>query len=488
MTRWSLFLLTALAATGATIPGQYIVELESAPAAGMRNGAARTHRARLRTEHDTMRTRLGARRAQVFGETDTVINSVFVQLDGDGALQQVRATPGVKRVYPVREFRHVMDRILLTHKAVDVWAQVGESRAGEGIKVGIIDSGIDVGHPALKGEGFTAPDGSPRATNDSDLAYTNGNVIVARSYVSLLSRRDPDNSARDRVGHGTALAAIIAGARTAGPLATVTGMAPRARIGVYKVFGSPNVNDATSEAALLRAIDDAVADGMDVINLSLGSDLATRLDDDPMVAAVERASRAGVLVIAAAGNNGPGLNTLNSPGTAPSAITVGAVTNSRTFATGVDVAGLGRFASINSSGSTATAPINHGDGGGCDGARSQRARLRGVPRRVTQWPRGAGYARVLHVRREAHQCAERWGSGGDRVCNRGGAGPVHHGHGRGTVPGTDGFPCERADDEGSRGRQHRGDAALFAGRGGNRRRPPQFLFVRGAQRRCVDQA
>lgn len=357
MMRWSMLLFLSLAATGATIPGQFIVELDSAPAAGMRNGAARTHRARLRTEHDTMRTRLSARRAQVFGETETVLNSVFVQLDGDDALRQLRATPGVKRVYPVREFRRVLDRIVLTHKAVDVWAQVGESRAGEGIKVGVIDSGIDVGHPALKGEGFTAPEGFPKVTNDSDLAYTNGKVIVARSYVSLLSRRDPDNSVRDRVGHGTALAAIIAGARTVAPLATIAGMAPRARIGVYKVFGSPNVNDATSEAALLRAMDDAVADGMDVINLSLGSDLATRFEDDPLVAAVERASREGVLVIAAAGNNGPGLNTLNSPGTAPSAITVGAVSNSRNFATGVEVPGLGVFTAVNSSGATATAPI-----------------------------------------------------------------------------------------------------------------------------------
>jgi len=351
-----LFLL-ALAATGATIPGQFIVELDLLPAAGMRNGAARTHRARLRAEHDTMRTRLRARRAQVFGETHTVLNSVFVQLNGDDALEQLRATQGVKRVYPVREFRRVLDRIVLTHKAVDVWAQVGESRAGDGVKVGIIDSGIDIGHPALKGEGFTALEGFPKAANESDLAYTNGKVIVARSYVSLLSRSDPDTSARDRSGHGTALAAIVAGARTAGPLATITGMAPRARIGAYKVFGSPKVNDSTSEAAVLQAIDDAVMDGMDVINLSLGSVLAPRLGDDPLVAAVERASRTGVLVIAAAGNNGPGLNTINSPGTASSAITVGAVTNSRTFSTSVEAAGLGTFAAVNSSGATATAPI-----------------------------------------------------------------------------------------------------------------------------------
>jgi hypothetical protein len=58
------------------------------------------------------------------------------------------------------------------------------------------------------------------------------------------------------------------------------GIAPKAWIGSYKVFGTPGVNDTTSDAAILKAIDDAVADGMDVINLSLGSDLAPRLDED----------------------------------------------------------------------------------------------------------------------------------------------------------------------------------------------------------------
>jgi hypothetical protein len=175
-------------------------------------------------------------------------------------------------------------------------------------------------------------------------------VIVARSYVNLLPSRDTDLSARDRVGHGTALAIIAAGARSAGPLATITGVAPAAWVGNYKVFGTPGINDGTNDAAVLKAIDDAVADGMDIINLSLGDDMAPRLEDDIEVEAIERATRAGVIVVAAAGNNGPGRNTISSPATAPSAIAVGATTNGRLFGSSVSAAGLGSFFAIAANG------------------------------------------------------------------------------------------------------------------------------------------
>ena len=253
-----------------------------------------------------------------------------------------------------------MDRAVLVHKVADAWAQIGGDRAGQGIKVAVIDTGVEVAHPAFQDREMQAPASFPRATSAADEVNTSGKIIVARSYVSMLPRRDPDLSARDRVGHGTALAAVIAGARTAGPLATITGVAPKAWIGNYKVFGTPGFNDAASDAAILKAIDDAVNDGMDVINLSLGSDLAPRLEEDLEVQAIERATRAGVVVVVSAGNNGPGLNTLASPGTAPSAITVGAVTNDRTFAASTEIPGLGSFLAIAGSGPAPAAPLTAG--------------------------------------------------------------------------------------------------------------------------------
>ena len=374
-----LIALLAAVLPAATIPGHYVVELLTPSVAEQAFGVAGSgrppgnrarmaagsaafdsHRSRLRGEQQLMRTRLEQRQARVLGAVDTVANAIFVELMGDDGLAKLRALPGVKRVVPMREFHRVMDRAVLVHKVADAWAQIGGDRAGQGIKVAVIDTGVEVAHPAFQDREMQAPASFPRATSAADEVNTSGKIIVARSYVSMLPRRDPDLSARDRVGHGTALAAVIAGARTAGPLATITGVAPKAWIGNYKVFGTPGFNDTASDAAILKAIDDAVNDGMDVINLSLGSDLAPRLEEDLEVQAIERATRAGVVVVVSAGNNGPGLNTLASPGTAPSAITVGAVTNDRTFAASTEIPGLGSFLAIAGSGPVPAAPLTAG--------------------------------------------------------------------------------------------------------------------------------
>ena len=180
----------------------------------------------------------------------------------------------------MRTVKMLLDRAVMQHKVVEAWSQIGEDRAGAGVKIAIIDSGIAAGHAAFQGSGLTAPDTYPRGYNASDLSYTSGKIIAARSYVGLLRYRDPDSSVRDRIGHGTALAMIAAGGRAAGPLATISGIAPKAYLGVYKVFGTPGYNDDSNDAAIIKAIDDAVSDGMDIINLSLGSDLAPRLADD----------------------------------------------------------------------------------------------------------------------------------------------------------------------------------------------------------------
>src|SRR5439155_3208267 len=113
---------------------------------------------------------------------------------------------------------------------------------------------------------LAVPDGFPKG----DPAYTNHKVIVARSYVSLLPSPD-DASARDHSGHGTAAAMIAAGVRNSGPAGTIVGVAPKAYLGSYKIFGSPGVNDTTTTEVLVKALEDALSDGMDVVALSVGS-------------------------------------------------------------------------------------------------------------------------------------------------------------------------------------------------------------------------
>ena len=119
---------------------------------------------------------------------------------------------------------------------------------------------------------------------------------MARSYVHLLSSDQPefsrpdDFSPRDRVGHGTSVAMIAAGQPVDSPVGTLTGIAPKAFLGNYKIFGSADINEFSNAEAVIRAIDDAVIDGMDVISISFGAVAQFPFDehgnacsDDPQV-------------------------------------------------------------------------------------------------------------------------------------------------------------------------------------------------------------
>ena len=345
-----LFFALAAVAWPGVVPGRYIVELEeeSGPAAG--------RLARVRARQTDARQRLsGLAQVRLLGSVERVGNHLLVEAADPGALA---ALPGVRRVHAVHTVKLHLDKAIAAQKIDEAWRMVGEDRAGTGIKVGVIDSGVDIAHPGLGTGGLAMPAGFPKFNRAEDEVNTSAKVIVARSYVSLLGRRDPDLSARDRVGHGTALSMIIAGGRTPAPLAPIAGIAPRAQIGSYKVFGTPNFNDDSSDDVIIKAIDDAVGDGMDVINLSLGSDVASRLEDDPLAQAVERATKAGVIVVTSAGNNGPEFGTINSPATAPSAIAVGATRNGRTFAASVRSGSLGALLAFGGSGPSPAAPVS----------------------------------------------------------------------------------------------------------------------------------
>jgi minor extracellular serine protease Vpr len=323
-------LLFAGIAAGQVVPDRYILELAGEPAARAVAGksAARAamadRRAAVIAQQQRVRAAVAAADVEVLGSVDTVANALFVRA-GAEQIERLRQTPGVLRVYRIRMYRPAMDRAVYLTRVADAWAQLGGTQmAGAGIKIGIIDTGIDNSHPAFQDADFTAPDGFPRVNKDSDLRYTNGKVIVARSYDSAAS-----SSARDVKGHGTSVAMITAGGPNAGPYGVITGVAPRAWLASYKVF--PDSREGAPTNLIMQALDDAVKDGMDVVNLSLGSAEAERPQDDPLVSAVERAVAAGVIVVVAAGNEGPDLNTIGSPGTAISAVTVGNSGNDRVF-------------------------------------------------------------------------------------------------------------------------------------------------------------
>jgi hypothetical protein len=279
----------------------------------------------MAAEQQTAGAAIAQRGGRVLTATNMVMNSLVVE-HGDAA--ELAAIPGVMRVYPVYRVKATLNRVIHLHKVIDAWqAAGGVEKAGLGVKIGILDTGVDASHPWLSDEEMPPLEGYPKVSKEANLVYTSRKVIVARSYEEL-NGEEYGRDAADRNSHGTSAAAAAAAVPVEFRGLVLSGVAPMAYLGNYKVLGD---DGGGSSDAILRAIDDAVRDGMDVLNLSLGSDLAVDPSMDAQYKAVEAACLAGVIVVAAAGNAGPDENTINSPSTAPCAISVGSSSNDRTF-------------------------------------------------------------------------------------------------------------------------------------------------------------
>jgi len=287
------------------------------------------YRARVVSAQKVMMERLSVLSGvRVQASVNLVMNAIFARVP-IGQYNAIRYLPGVKNVYFSHEQSILLDTAATLQNAQALWDKTGgNDKAGKGIKIGIIDTGIDTDNPMFTDDSLVPPSGYPKG----EKAYTNNKVIVARNYIDLLSQPQSVNTAIDEMGHGSFVAGCAAGKRVTAPLATIAGMAPGAFLGNYKVFGTPGINDRTNSPAVIAALEDAVADGMDILNLSLGSLSYAPPSRDPEIIAINEAIAAGVVVVAAAGNNGPETLTLDNPGLAPDAITVGSVSNSRFFA------------------------------------------------------------------------------------------------------------------------------------------------------------
>ena len=203
--------------------------------------------------------------------------------------------------------------------------------AGQGLKIGIIDEGVDQKHPYFNPSGFSYPAGFPKGNT----AYTTPKVIVARAFPSPSTHWKYAGTPFDPVysEHGTHVAGIAAGdydtATTGQGGLLASGIAPKAYVGNYKALTVPTRDyglDGNSPE-IAKALDQAVADGMNVINLSIGEpEIQPRRDI--VVRALDNAAAAGVVPVVAAGNDfvAAGLGSIGSPGNAPAAITAAAST------------------------------------------------------------------------------------------------------------------------------------------------------------------
>ena len=246
-------------------------------------------------------------------------------------LGRLAALPGVERIYPSVRYRPQLDRGPQQIGAPMLWG-AGLENAGQGIKIAIIDEGIDQTHPFFNPAGYTMPAGYPKGQT----AYTTAKVIAARAFPPARPEWrhaskpfDPEFSS-----HGTHVAGIAAGnANTAVAGARISGVAPRAYLGNYKALTIPTDADVGLDGnspEIVAAIEAAVEDGMDVINMSLGEP-EIEPSRDIVVRALTAAAKAGVVSVVAAGNDYAefGRGSVGSPGAAPDAITVGAVTTNR---------------------------------------------------------------------------------------------------------------------------------------------------------------
>ena len=355
------------------LSNRYTLVLSDAPVGdrfttreALASAPAEAYRRQVETVQAQVKSAVEARNYHVLGSVSVLENAIFVAAP-EGSLADLQSIPGVVAVRPARRFRAFLNRATTLANAQQAWTAVGgQSSAGAGIKIGIIDSGIDQTHPALQDSSLSTPSGFPKGVT----AYTTNKVIVARSYVNLLSDTNPtdstpdDFSPRDRFGHGTFNAIIAAGNSTTTPAVsttggglTISGMAPKAWLGNYKVSGSVGVDEFPTDQTLIAAVNDAVSDGMDVISCSIGGLAYSDAASDPTASAYEKATQFAV-VVAAVGNDGstgyydgyyqdyPGFNTISSPSNAPDVISVGAVLNSHVLLPSVTVNASGAPSSL----------------------------------------------------------------------------------------------------------------------------------------------
>jgi subtilisin family serine protease len=307
-------------------------------------------RQQLRAQQDALHGQLAAAGARIVGQMQDAYNGIQVVVPQKN-LAQLATLPGVTAVRGVPTFKPANIHGVPLIGAPQAWENTGAT--GAGVKVGIIDTGIDYTHADFGGQGTVAAwnyafahstedpatdptlaaqfgPSAPRVKGGFDFVGNDYNANVAGSVPQ------PDKNPLDCFDHGTHTAGTLAGSGVTSAGNTYTGpyngsistnpadwnvfpgVAPQADIYEYRVFGcvgSSNVVDL--------AINMAVKDGMNVISMSLGSDFGGL--DDPTSVAAQNAVNDGISVVASAGNAGPSGYVVGSPATANGVLSAAAM-------------------------------------------------------------------------------------------------------------------------------------------------------------------
>ncbi len=242
-------------------------------------------------------------------------------------LSRLAHVPGVAAVWPNVRYHTLREAGGPEQIGADkLWGPTFAT-AGNGMKIGIIDDGLDASNPYFDPSGFQYPPGFPKGQTNA----TTPKVIVQRTFSPASNTWKYANTPFDPTQsfHATHVAGIAAGDHGVTVQGTaISGVAPNAWLGNYKALTvpTPGVGLDGNSAEIAAAIESAVSDGMNVINLSLGEP-EVEPSRDLVVHAIEAAAAAGVVPVVAAGNDFSdfGYGSVSSPGSAPDAITVAAV-------------------------------------------------------------------------------------------------------------------------------------------------------------------
>lgn len=270
-----------------------------------------------------------------------VVFGFAAELQPEQALQ-MQSVPGVVGVVADREYRLLTDAGPAWIGAPAIWSQA--QNHGEGVVIGVIDSGINFSHPSfadIGGDGYnhSNPRGQQFGLCSTPQVACNDKLIGVYDFTS------EGTMGADTDGHGSHVASIAAGnflnATIEGNTSTlqtdVSGVAPHANIISYKACEPGDDGTTCPFTALVAALDQALADDVDVINYSIGGEerdpwsgirQSNLLDDAEILLNLRQA---GVLSVVAAGNKGPGPSTILSPANAPWVVAAANLSHDRVF-------------------------------------------------------------------------------------------------------------------------------------------------------------
>ena len=305
---------------------------------------------RVAAQHASVEPAIQAHGGRVLNHFHDALNGIKIEITKD-QIASLAAMPGVTSVLPVKTFQHNNAVSVPFIGAPQVWQGTPGYR-GEGMKIAIIDTGIDYTHANFGGPGtvaaFTAAaassttaadpslfgPGAPKVKGGIDLVGDNYNANVAGSVPV------PDPNPLDCNGHGSHVAGTAAGFGVDANGVTYTGpydvaayqqkfvvgpgVAPKADLYAVRVFGCTGTTNVVTEA-----IDWAVHNNMDVISMSLGADFGTADSADALAAS--NAAKAGVIVVAASGNAGSAPYITSSPASGDGVIAAAAIDSTASF-------------------------------------------------------------------------------------------------------------------------------------------------------------